>query len=74
VRHPLLGPRLLECTASVATARAASADEIFGSIDTQKLHSSMTLFLRAEPTEPLFRQVLERYFDGIPDAATDQRL
>jgi uncharacterized protein (DUF1810 family) len=74
LRHPVLGPRLIECAASVANAPAVTADEIFGEIDTQKLHSSMTLFLRAEPAEPLFRQVLERYFDGVPDAATDQRL
>ncbi|HEV2123155.1 MAG TPA: DUF1810 family protein, partial [Chloroflexota bacterium] len=39
-----------------------------------KLQSSMTLFLRADPTEPVFQQVLDRYFDGRPDAATDQLL
>ena len=74
LRHPVLGPRLIECAASVANARAATAAEILGDIDTVKLHSSMTLFLRADPTQPLFRQVLDRYFDGVPDAATDQYL
>jgi uncharacterized protein (DUF1810 family) len=34
----------------------------------------MTLFMRAAPTEPLFKQVLDRYFNGVPDAAADQRL
>jgi uncharacterized protein (DUF1810 family) len=74
LRHPVLGPRLLECAASVADAQAGTAEQIFGGIDTQKLHSSMTLFMRAEPGEPLFKQVLDRYFGGVPDAATDQRL
>jgi uncharacterized protein (DUF1810 family) len=74
LRHPVLGPRLLECAASVADAQAGTAEQVFGGIDTQKLHSSMTLFMRAEPGEPLFKQVLDRYFGGVPDAATDQRL
>ena len=39
-----------------------------------KLRSSMTLFARAAPDEPLFQRVLDRYFDGIPDEETDRRL
>lgn len=74
LRHPVLGRRLLECAGIVAAARAGSAEQIFGGIDAQKLHSSMTLFLRAEPSETVFKQVLERYFGGLPDAATDQRI
>jgi uncharacterized protein (DUF1810 family) len=74
LQHPLLGPRLIECAGLVASAQAGTAEQIFGGIDTQKLHSSMTLFLRAEPSEPLFKQVLDRYFDGVPDRATDQRV
>jgi uncharacterized protein (DUF1810 family) len=34
----------------------------------------MTLFHRADPTDPVFQQVLDRYFHGQPDSATDQRL
>ena len=74
LQHPVLGPRLRECAAIVASSPAASAQTIFGGIDTQKLRSSMTLFLRADPTEPLFQQVLDRYFQGQPDPSTDQRL
>jgi uncharacterized protein (DUF1810 family) len=74
LEHPVLGPRLIECTGAVASAPAPTAEQIFGGIDTQKLHSSMTLFLRAEPKERLFKQVLDRYFAGIVDSATDQRL
>ena len=74
LRHPVLGPRLIECARSVANVKARTAEQIFGHIDAQKLHSSMTLFVRAEPTEPLFQQLLDRYFDGVPDAQTDKRL
>ena len=53
---------------------AATAEQIFGSVDAQKLRSSMTLFLRADPSQAVFQQVLDRYFGGQPDPATDQRL
>lgn len=72
--HPVLGPRLIECAGIVATAGARNAEQIFGPIDAQKLHSSMTLFMRAQPDEPVFEAVLDRYFGGVPDAATDARL
>jgi len=74
LRHPVLGPRLLECADIVATARAGSVEQIFGGIDAQKLRSCMTLFLRADPEEPRFQQVLDKYFNGAPDAATDARV
>ena len=69
--HPVLGPRLIECAAIIAGTHDRSAVQIFGSIDTLKLHSSMTLFARAAPTEAAFGQVLDRFFDGAPDTATE---
>jgi len=74
LRHLVLGPRLRECAAILAASPVRTAEEMFGGIDTQKLRSSMTLFLRADPAEPVFQQVLDRYFDGLPDPATDERL
>ena len=70
--HPVLGPRLAECAGVVASHQGNSAVAVFGSIDAQKLRSSMTLFMRAAPEEVVFRQVLDQYFDGSPDAATDK--
>ncbi len=72
--HPILGPRLIECARVVNEAAAPSAEDIFGGIDAMKLRSSMTLFARAGPDNPVFEQVLETYFDGIPDEATDRLL
>jgi len=72
LRHPVLGPRLLECASAVANSQAASGDAIFGGIDTQKLRSSMTLFFRADQSQLVFKAVLDRYFGGAVDSATDQ--
>jgi uncharacterized protein (DUF1810 family) len=74
LQHPVLGPRLIECAGILAQLEGHSAEQIFGPVDAQKLRSSMTLFARAAPEEAVFTQVLDRYFDGTPDVATDQRL
>lgn len=72
--HPVLGPRLAECAGVVAALEGRTAREIFGGTDERKLHSSMTLFLRADPRQGVFQEVLAKYFDGRPDAATDRLL
>jgi uncharacterized protein (DUF1810 family) len=72
--HPILGPRLLECSSAVLAAPASSAEAILGSIDAKKLRSAMTLFLRAAPAEAVFQAVLDRFWAGIPDALTDALL
>lgn len=72
--HPLLGPRLVECATVVAASHAASAESLVGPVDAQKLRSSMTLFLRADPSQPVFQAVLDAYFDGAADAATNRAL
>jgi uncharacterized protein (DUF1810 family) len=63
--HPILGPRLLECAGAVLRTSGVTADQIFGSLDAMKVRSSMTLFHRAAPDEPLFGQVLERFYEGV---------
>jgi uncharacterized protein (DUF1810 family) len=72
--HPVLGPRLLECAAAAAAVPGRTAEQVFGEIDAVKLRSSMTLFMRAAPDEPVFGQVIERYFGGEPDPETDRRI
>jgi uncharacterized protein (DUF1810 family) len=72
--HPTLGPRLTDCARIVAGLGAPSAQDIFGGIDTMKLRSSMTLFARADPSNAVFRDVLDGYFAGVPDEATERLL
>jgi uncharacterized protein (DUF1810 family) len=67
---PVLGPRLRAAAEAVLAAPTQDAEEIFGAIDAVKLRSSMTLFDRAAPEEPVFRQVLERCFGGEADPRT----
>ncbi|MDF2735290.1 MAG: hypothetical protein K0S97_1913 [Chloroflexota bacterium] len=69
--HPVLGPRLRECVSAVLASSGLSADQIFGSLDAMKVRSSMTLFHRAAPDEPLFAEVLERFYGGVADETTD---
>jgi uncharacterized protein (DUF1810 family) len=74
LEHPLLGPRLLQCTQIVAELRGASAQDVFGAIDAVKLRSSMTLFAAVAPPDSPFKRVLVVYFDGATDAATESLL
>jgi uncharacterized protein (DUF1810 family) len=68
--HPLLGPRLLECTALMNAVEGRSAHDVLGSPDDLKFRSCMTLFGRTAPEEPAFREALARYFGGKKDPAT----
>lgn len=74
LRHPVLGPRLRECVQLLAALDGKSADQILGSVDAMKLRSSLTLFMAAAPDEPLFRDVLAKYFGGAADQLTLDRL
>ena len=74
LEHPLLGTRLRECSALVLAVPGKTAHDIFGSPDDFKLHSSMTLFHRAAPAEPVFGECLTKHFAGQEDASTLARL
>jgi uncharacterized protein (DUF1810 family) len=71
LEHPVLGPRLLACTEALLEHEGKSAREILGEVDAAKLRSSMTLFAGMAPQQPVFGRVLDRYFDGVGDAATE---
>ncbi|MDJ0312525.1 DUF1810 domain-containing protein [Arthrobacter sp. H35-D1] len=72
--HPVLGPRLRECSRLLLDGDASLAVNILGPMDAMKLRSSMTLFSHAAPHENLFQQVLERFFAGLNDPATEKIL
>ena len=74
LEHPVLGARLRECAQLILATRARNPEEVLGPIDAVKLRSCMTLFHRAAPDEPLFVEVLDRFYGGAADAATDARL
>ena len=68
--HPVLSTRLKEISSALLDLNGLSASEIFGYPDDLKLRSSMTLFRMADLNEPVFLEVLEKYYDGKPDART----
>jgi uncharacterized protein (DUF1810 family) len=68
--HPVLGPRLVECAEALLAVQGRTAHAIFGRPDDLKLRSSMTLFAHVTGVDSVFARVLERYFDGQPDART----
>jgi uncharacterized protein (DUF1810 family) len=73
LRHPVLGPRLRECTSNLLEAEERTAEQVLGVVDAMKLRSSMTLFHRAAPADPLFSAALDQFFGGQPDPETDER-
>jgi uncharacterized protein (DUF1810 family) len=74
LRHPILGPRLSECTRLVNTVEGRSINQIFGSPDDLKFRSSMSLFASVAPENQIFRDALQKYFGGELDPLTLQRL
>ena len=72
--HPILGPRLRECTQLVLDVQGSTALEIFGRPDDIKFRSSMTLFSLAAPEDALFKAALAKYFPAGPDPETVARL
>ena len=68
--HPVLGQRLREISGALLGLRGSDPVAVFGGIDSMKLKSSMTLFAVAAPDDPLFRQVLDKYYGGEQDALT----
>lgn len=71
--HPLLGPRLRECTELVNAVEHHSLNAILGDPDDLKFHSSVTLFAEAGGG-PVFLDALNRYFAGERDGATLDRI
>lgn len=71
--HPVLGRRLIEISKALLQ-QTGSARDIMGAPDDLKLRSSMTLFSLVPGADPVFNEVLKRFFDGQKDQATLQLL
>jgi uncharacterized protein (DUF1810 family) len=62
--------RLLECSVLVLAVQGRTVGEIFGAPDDLKFWSSMTLFGETDPSQPVFRDCLHKYFGGRSDRGT----
>ena len=74
VAHPVLGPRLVQAARALVEQPSDDPVEVLGTTDAMKLRSSMTLFAAADPDQPVYGEVLERFFDGEADEATLARI
>jgi uncharacterized protein (DUF1810 family) len=74
LEHPILGPRLRECTALVVAIEGSSAEDIFDYPDDLKFRSSMTLFAHATAENEIFFAALRKYFGGEFDPLTLERI
>lgn len=68
--HPVLGPRLIECTRLVNGAVGRTVEQIIGDPDNLKFRSSVTLFANVAAENAVFLRALTRFFDGKPDQRT----
>jgi uncharacterized protein (DUF1810 family) len=74
LHHPILGPRLRECTRLVNEVEGRSVEQIFGYPDDLKFRSSMTLFAHATADNQVFVDAVRKYFGGEYDPMTLDRL
>ncbi len=70
LEHPILDPRLITISEAVLQIKGKTALDIFGSIDEMKLKSCATLFAHVPDSNPVFNQIVSKYFAGIYDQAT----
>jgi uncharacterized protein (DUF1810 family) len=70
LRHPVLGPRLVECCEAAFGIEGRSAAEVFGSPDDMKLRSCATLFAAVSPPGSVFERLLDKFFRGVRDENT----
>lgn len=70
LKHPILGKHLIEIAQELYNLKGKTVTQILGTPDDMKLRSCMTLFANVKNANPLFNNVLEKYFNGVPDELT----
>ena len=70
LNHRVLGPRLILISSVLLDSSFKDAHKIFGSPDDLKLHSSMTLFSEVPDADPVFKKVLDKFFESRKDNKT----
>jgi uncharacterized protein (DUF1810 family) len=70
LNHDILGTRLIEISTALLQLQTSDSVKVFGSVDSLKLKSSMTLFSNLENTHPVFQKVLDKFFGGMKDEKT----
>ena len=74
IEHPILGPRLRECTELLNATSGRTIKRILGLTDSLKFQSCMTLFARATKDDNVFKDALQKFYEGQQDQGTLGRL
>jgi uncharacterized protein (DUF1810 family) len=74
LEHPVLGSRLVQAAEALLELPERDPAVILGELDATKLRSSMTLFSRVEGAAPVFARVLDEFYGGAADDATERLL
>ena len=72
--HPVLGRNLLEISNALLRLDTNNPSAVMGWPDDLKLCSCMTMFEAADPDEPVFGAVLDKFYHGERDRLTLDRL
>lgn len=70
VNNELLYNHLIEITTALLNLHTNNIEDIMNEPDDMKVRSCMTLFSEVLPDNPLFIEVLNKYYDGIKDSET----
>jgi uncharacterized protein (DUF1810 family) len=74
IEHPVLGPRLSEAAEAMLALPERDSATVLGGLDALKLRSSMTLFSHVEEAARVCRRVLDQFYGGVADEATERLL
>jgi uncharacterized protein (DUF1810 family) len=74
LKHSLLGSRLAEAAEALLALPTRDPEGVLGGLDAIKLRSSMTLFSHADHAAPVFARVLDEFYTGARDQATERLL
>ena len=74
LEHPILGPRLRQCTELLNATSGRTIKRILGATDSLKFQSCMTLFAQATNDSKVFEDALQKFYEGQNDRLTLERL
>ncbi len=72
--HPVLGPRLIQCTKLAIQQAVAGTRRLFDHQDDQAFHASITLFSRVKGVSAVFESALFAFYGGTADPRTLKEL
>ena len=72
LQHPILRQRLEECIDVLMAGSISNPTRIFGYPDDLKFHSSLTLFMLADPENNYFKKALDKFYGGTGDFETER--